>query len=128
MYEEMADELYEKVKANEIALHKQWLEKSKKELVNEICNLAYRQNFADALIYYCENFDPDDGMTLSVKTVSYLLNYNGNMIEFLADTAQNIRHFERYNLNDWDEELPALIESCIDYVKVKEEQKNGEMF
>lgn len=128
MNEEMVNELYKKVKANEIVLHKQWLAMSKNSLINEICNLAYRQNFSDALIYYCENFDPDDGMTISVHAVKYLLECKGNIIEFLADTAQNIRHFERYNLNDWDEELPALIEGCVDYAEAEEERKYEQRF
>lgn len=123
MNEQIVDEFYKKIIATEKELHTHWLTLSKEELIKEICNLAYKQNFVDALIYYCENFDPDDGMVISVHTVKFLLEYKENIINFLADTIQNFRHFERYNLNDWDEELPALIESCIDYAETEEERK-----
>lgn len=120
--DEIVDKFYKKVIKAEKELHKQWLALPKLQLIKEMCNLAYKQNFIDALIYYCENADPDDGMALTIRTIKFLLEYKGNIIDFIANTAQSIRHFESYNFNDWENDLPALIEFCVDYVEVKEER------
>lgn len=96
-------------------IEQEFMKMNKKDIINKAYELSRYQNIADAIINWCDNFEDDKNniieyFVLDKNCVDKIIKFDGNVIKSLKDGMSDICHFERYNLDDWDNDLPFLIE------------------
>lgn len=97
-----------------------YLRKKKAVIIRDAWKLGRYQDIADAIIYWCENWEEDDTLDnfyLKPETIDKILCCKRNVLEYLLDNFSNVHHYERYNLDDWEEDLPFLINSVMEWEK-----------
>lgn len=113
----MEQEILEKLNQRVQRDYEEYVADLKKYDVDKIINKSYPtsvgQNFADAIESYIDSYNEDDTLGafyLLDETVDKIINSPFNVIYYWIDNHKNIRHSERYNEDNWYDDLTTLID------------------
>lgn len=77
--------------------------RSKEELLENAEDLYHAQNFYWHMDYMLQNTEDIADLPITPKTFSYMLTYDGNIVDFYMKNRCEFRHFERYNYEDYED-------------------------
>lgn len=116
----MLDKLYNKVQKDLEEYEQSFYQNTPKEIINNAYNIYHAQNFFYMIEEFVENFEPeDDYYAISQETINKIINFKENIVSYWVNHRYDIRHSERYNLENFDD-FVSVLDCIMDNIDLEE--------
>ena len=120
MKAETLEKLYYKVQNDLEEYEKTYHNCTPQAIINCAVDIYHGQNFFYMIEEFVQNFEPDDDYyAISQKTIDKIINFKENIVDFWINNRYDIRHFERYNLECFDD-FVYVLECVMGNIKLTE--------
>lgn len=120
MKSETLEKLYYKVQKDLEEYEKTYYNCTPQVIINCAVDIYHGQNFFYMIEEFVENFEPeDDYYAISQDTINKIINFKDNIVDFWINNRCDIRHYERYNLEYFDD-FVSVLECVMGNIKLKE--------
>lgn len=110
---DLLNDLYSKIINDYEEYKNSMLEEDNETIFNNAFDIHHAQNFVFQLSYFIQEYDVNNEYTHAIDehTIDTIINFKENIIGYWITHRYDIRHFERYNLENFDDFASVLI--CV---------------
>lgn len=104
--------LYDKVEKDLNDYENNILKLTKRQILNNMYDIMHADNFYCQIEFLIQNYEEDDDYyCVDENVIDKMLQYKDNIVEYWVSHRYDIRHSERYNLENFDDFISVL--TCV---------------
>lgn len=118
----MLEKLYNKVQKDLENYELSFRYSEPQTIIDNASEIYHGQNFFYMIEEFVQNFEPeDDYYSISQETINKIIDFKENIVEFWVNHRYDIRHSERYNLENFDD-FVSVLECVMGDIELKDNE------